>query len=451
MDDSEVVAEQAAELVERVAAIDVAKASGMLCVRLPHERIEGRRTQRVWNVGATTSAILELGDHLMCQGVTRVVMEATGSYWKPWFYLLEARGLECWLVNARNVKNVPGRPKTDKIDAVWLCKLAERGMLRPSFVPPKPIRELRDLTRLRAVFIGERSRNKQRVEKVLEDAQIKLSSVASDIFGLSGRAMLEALIGGERSPQALAALARGRLISKHNALVEALTGQFDAHHAYMCRVLMETIDRLTAQVDELSERITAQLACIAPPRPGGDGSTLPDETDPSGESGLLPLVERLDEIPGVGRTAAEVILAELGPDMRIFPTANYLASWAKLTPRTIQSGGKNTSGPTGHGNPWLKGMIGEAAMAAARTDTFLGARYRRLVKRRGHKKAIVAVARSMLVIIWHLIDDPTARFEDLGPGHHQRSVNPVRRTRDLVRQLEALGHTVTLAPVEPAT
>lgn len=447
MDEAEAV-DQTAELVERVAAIDVAKASGMLCLRLPHERIEGRRTQRVWNVGATTNAILELGDHLLCQGVTRVVMEATGSYWKPWFYLLEARGLECWLVNARDVKNVPGRPKTDKLDAVWLCKLAERGMLRPSFVPPKPIRELRDLTRLRSVFIGERSRNRQRIEKVLEDAQIKLSSVATNLFGVSGRAMLEALIDGERSPQALAGLARGRLVSKHDALVEALTGQFDEHHAYLCRLLLDTIDRITVQVDELSQRITAQLAGIRLPEADGGAGRPRGAPGGTGEADLLSLVERLDEIPGIGRTAAEVIVAELGPDMRVFPTSGHLVSWAKLAPRTIQSGGKNTSGPTGHGNPWLKGMIGEAAMAAARTDTFLGARYRRLVKHRGHKKAIVAVARSMLVIVWHIINDPAARFEDLGPDHHQRLVNPVRKTQALVRQLQALGHQVTLAPVK---
>ncbi|WP_406357324.1 IS110 family transposase [Streptomyces sp. NBC_01635] len=427
MDESEAV-DQTAELVERVAAIDVAKASGMLCLRLPHERIEGRRTQRVWNVGATTNAILELGDHLLCQGVTRVVMEATGSYWKPWFYLLEARGLECWLVNARDVKNVPGRPKTDKLDAVWLCKLAERGMLRPSFVPPKPIRELRDLTRLRSVFIGERSRNRQRIEKVLEDAQIKLSSVATNLFDVSGRAMLEALIGGERSPQALAGLARGRLVSKRDALVEALT----------------------VQVDELSQRITAQLAGIRLPEAEGDTGRPRGAPGGTGEAGLLSLVERLDEIPGIGRTAAEVIVAELGPDMRVFPTSGHLVSWARLAPRTIQSGGKNTSGPTGHGNPWLKGMIGEAAMAAARTETFLGARYRRLVKHRGRKKALVAVARSMLVIVWHIINDPAARFEDLGPDHHQRLVNPVRKPQALVRQLQALGHQVTLTPVETA-
>lgn len=324
-------------------------------------------------------------------------------------------------------------------------------MLRPSFVPPKPIRELRDLTRLRSVFIGERSRNKQRTEKVLEDAQIKLSSVATDIFGVSGRAMLEALIDGERSPRALADLARGRLVSKHDALVEALTGQFDDHHAYLCRLLLDTIDRITVQVEELSQRITVQLAGICPPEADEGASPPRGAPGGTGGAGLLSLVERLDEIPGIGRTAAEVIVAELGPDMRVFPTSGHLVSWAKLAPRTIQSGGKNTSGPTGHGNPWLKGMIGEAAMAAARTDTFLGARYRRLVKHRGHKKAIVAVARSMLVIVWHVINDPAARFEDLGADHHQRLVNPARKTQALVRQLQALGHQVTLAPVETAT
>ncbi|MCX4579046.1 IS110 family transposase [Streptomyces sp. NBC_01571] len=342
--------EQAVELVERVAAIDIAKASGMVCVRLPHEDRPGFRTQRVFNTIATSGAILDLADHLICQGVTRVVMEATSTYWKPYFFLLESRGLECWLVNARDVKNVPGRPKTDRLDAVWLAKLAERGMLRASFVPPKPVRELRDLTRARAVMTHERTRHKQRTEKLLEDAQIKLSTVIADIFGVSGRAMLEALIAGERSPKALADLAHGTIKASHTTLAEALTGRFEEHHAFMCRMLLDTVDYLTVQIDKLTARITIRLAEL---------STTEDDEGP-GQGTLMPItdVERLDEIPGVGPSTAQVILAETGLDMTVFPTAGHLVSWAKLSPRTIQSGGKNTSGPTGKGNPWLRGALG---------------------------------------------------------------------------------------------
>jgi len=433
---------QSEELVARVAAIDIAKSSGMVCMRLPHETREGRRTQQVWNVAATTNAILELGDRLICQGVTRVVMESTSAYWKPFFFLLEARGLECWLVNARDVKNVPGRPKTDKLDAVWLAKLTERGMLRPSFVPPKPVRELRDLTRTRTVLIEERSRHKQRMEKLLEDAHIKLSTVATDIFGVSGRAMLEALIAGERDPRALASLAKGRMAPKQQALTEALTGQFNEHHGYLCRMLLDTIDYLSAQIEKLSVRITTAITEL----PGPDS----DDSGPGGSRPGPSLVERLDEIPGVGPAAAQMLLAELGTDMGVFPSPAHLASWAKLTPRTVQSGSKTSGRGTGKGNPWLKGVLGEAALAASRTDTFLGARYRRLVKRRGHKKALVAVARSILVITWHLINDPTARFTELGPEHHQRRIDPERKTHDLVRQLKALGHSVTLTPADQA-
>jgi transposase len=430
--------EQAAELVERVAAIDIAKASGMVCVRLPNEDKPGFRTQRVFNTVATSGAILDLADHLICQGVTRVVMEATSTYWKPYFFLLESRGLQCWLVNARDVKNVPGRPKTDRLDAVWLAKLAERGMLRASFVPPKPIRELRDLTRARAVLTHERTRHKQRTEKLLEDAQIKLSTVIADIFGVSGRAMLEALIAGERSPKALADLAHGTIRASHATLAESLTGRFEEHHAFMCRMLLDTIDYLTVQIDKLTARITLRLAEL---------STTEDDEGP-GQGTLIPITdtERLDEIPGIGPGTAQVILAETGLDMSVFPTAGHLVSWAKLSPRTIQSGGKNTSGPTGKGNPWLRGALGEAAISAARTDTFLGARYRRIVKRRGHMKALVAVARSILVAVWHLMSDPTARYHDLGADWHTRNLDPTRKTRDLVRQLAALGHDVTLTP-----
>lgn len=433
------------EAVARVAAIDIAKNSGVVCTRLPNETREGTRTQRVWTVAATTNAILELGDHLVCQGVELVVMEATGAYWRPFYYLLEGRGLRCWLVNARPVKNVPGRPKTDKLDSVWLAKLTERGMIRRSFVPSKPVRHLRDFTRTRTVFVHERTRHKQRVDKVLQDAQIKLSSVATDSLGVSGRAMMEALISGQRSPQALAGLAQGKLIAKHDALVEALTGQFEEHHARLLRLLLTTVDHLTAQIAALDQEIAATLSALPDPR-GGMSAPSP----PSGTSFGTDLLARLDEIPGVGPTSARVILAEIGPDMSVFPTPAHLASWAKLCPRTIQSGAKSTTGPAGKGNAWLKGALGEAASAAARTDTFLGARYRRLVKRRGHAKALVAVARSILVIVWHLIDDPQARYQELGPGWHQRHLNPQRKTRDLVRQLEHLGHHVTLAPTGAA-
>jgi transposase len=433
--------EQAEGLVARVAAIDIAKASGMICLRLPHDHIEGRRVQRVWTVAATTNAILELGDHLRCQGVTRVVMEATGSYWKPWFFLLEAQGIECWLVNARDVKNVPGRPKTDKLDSIWLCKLAERGMLRASFVPPKPIRQLRDLTRTRTVFTDERSRHKQRVEKILEDAQIKLSTVATDIFGVSGRAMMDAMIAGERDPKVLAEMARAGMRKKREALAEALTGNFEDHHTHLIALILKTVDHLTAQIEELSTAIEQALSDL--PTPHGPGS--------DGDGDAMVLIRHLDEVPGIGPNTAQVILAEVGLDMSVFPTPDHLASWAKLCPRTIQSGNKNTTGKTGKGNSWLKRALGDAAMAAAKTDTFLGARYRRLVKRKGHAKALVAVARSMLVIIWHLINDPTARYTDLGADHHQRWTDPARKTRDLVRQLEALGHQVTLATPTPGT
>lgn len=418
--------ETAEGLVERVAAIDVAKTSGMVCMRLPHPTRDGRRVQEVWNVAATTNAVLELGDRLLCQGVTRVVMEATGAYWKVFFFLLEARGLECWLVNARDVKNVPGRPKTDKLDAIWLAKLTERGMLRPSFVPPKPVRQLRDLTRTRTVLTEERTRHKQRVEKLLEDAQVKLSTVATDIFGVSGRAMMEAMIGGERDPRVLAQMAKGKMTAKKDALTQALTGQFEEHHAFLCRTLLDTIDHLTAQIDRLSARITNAIRDL----PGPD---CPDAGDDGDSSRPGPgLVKRLDDIPGVGPATAQILLAELGPDMRVFPTPDHLASWARLCPRTVQSGAKQSFGRTGKGNPWLKGALGEAAMAASRTDTFLGARYRRIVKRRGHKKALVAVARSNHFIIWHLINNPETEYQELNSDHHQRLIDPARRTRDLV-------------------
>lgn len=436
-------------ILRRVAGIDVGKASGMVCTRVPDPGRAGHRVQKVWQVPADSAAILELGRELCAAGIERVVMEATGVYWKPFFFLLEAAGLECWLVNAREVKNVPGRAKTDKLDAVWLAKLNERGMLRPSFIPPREIRELRDLTRTRKTMTEERTRHKQRIEKVLEDAQVKLATVATDIFGVSGRAMLEALCNGVRDPKVLSALARGRLLVKKTALEAAFVGVFTDHHAFLVRTELACIDHLSVQIDALTTRIEAALAACEQPRTDasdhGEPPTGPG-TGAGAGAALSTLAAKLTEIPGIGPYGAQVILAEIGPDMSVFPTPGHLASWAKLTPRTIQSGNRATHGPTGKGNPWLRGALGEAAMSAARSNTFLGARYKRLVKRRGHIKALVAIARSILTIIWHLLTNPDARYTDLGPDHYLTHTNRARKTRTLVKQLEALGHTVTLTP-----
>jgi transposase len=425
--------EQAVEQVSRVAAIDIAKASAMVCTWLPGEKNPQRRMQRTFPVRSTTDAIAELADHLVCQGVELVVMEATSDYWRPFFYLLEDRGLRCRLVNAREVKNVPGRPKTDKLDAIWLAKLAERGMLHPSFVPPAPVRQLRDLTRLRRTLIEERARYRNRIEKVLEDTCIKLSDKhdgLSDLFGISGRAILAALVAGQRDPAVLAELARGQLRKKIPFLRKALAGRFTDHHGYQVGMLLDLHDGLTARIEELTARIETAI----------DPTPPPDPNHPH----RLPLLHRLDEIPGVGRESAAEIIAETGVDMSIFPTPGHLASWTKVVPRTVQSGAKNGHGGTGKGNRWLKATLAQAALNAGRTKTFLGARYRRIIKHAPKKKAQVAVARNIIEIVWVLIDNPDARFTDLGPDWHTRHVDRARKTRQAIRDLQHLGYTVTL-------
>ncbi len=411
------------EIIERVAALDIGKAELVCCVRVPGAEGKSRRVQEVTTYPTMTRALLGMIDRLTELGVTRVVMEATSDYWKPPFYLLEAAGFETWLVNAKDVKHLPGRPKTDRLDAVWLCKLAERQMLRPSFVPPPPIRVLRDLARYRADLIGARTAEKQRVEKLLEDAQIKLSVVASDIFGVSGRQMLAALIAGQRDPQILAQYARGRLRGKLADLEEAFTGRFNDHHAFLLSKMLARVDQVDTDLTDLDARIEAELAPFAQ------------------------AAARLDEIPGVGHDTACVIVSEIGIDMSRFPTAAHLCSWARFAPGVKESAGRpKGNGTTGHGNRYLARVLGEAAVSAGRTNTFLGERYRRIARRRGKKKAIVAVGRSILVIIWHLLSDDQARFHDLGADFYDTHAGTEHAKRNHIRQLQALGYRVTLEP-----
>jgi transposase len=409
------------QIIERVAACDIGKGELVCCVRVPDEDHRGRRLQEVETYSTMTRPLLGMADRLACLGVTRVVMEATSDYWKPVFYLLEAAGFETWLVNAKDVKHLPGRPKTDKLDCIWLCKVAERQMIRPSFVPPPPFRKLRDLTRYRADLVAARTAEKNRVEKLLEDAQIKLSVVVSDIFGASGRDMLAALVAGERNPKVLAQLARHTMRKKITVLEEAFTGYFTDHHAFLLGKMLARVDAITGDIAALDTRIEQEIAPFAHQ------------------------VAQLDEVIGINLAAAHAVIAEIGLDMARFPTAGHLVSWAKYAPGVKESAGKKKGkNSTGHGNSYLARILGNAAAAAGRTDTFLGERYRRIARRRGAKKANVAIGRSILVIIWHLLSDPDARFHDLGSGFYATRIDPERRRRNHVRQLEALGYTVIL-------
>lgn len=409
-------------LVERVAALDIGKAEVVCCVRVPAAK--GRRAQQVRTFPTMTRDLLALGDWLVAQGVTLVVMEATSDYWRPPFYLLEDRVERTWLVNAADVKHLPGRPKTDTLDAIWLCKLAERGMLRASFVPPPAIRDLRDLTRYRTKLATDAASEKNRVEKLLEGSLIKISVVASDIFGVSGRAMLTALIGGERDPHTLADLARGRLRAKTPALIDALTGRFTEHHAWLLTKMLARIDQINADIADLDTRIEEHVAPFAP------------------------AVATLDDIPGISPVTAAAILAEIGTDMTRFPTAGHLTSWAGLTPVVKESAGRRRGkARTRRGDTYLARALGQAVNGLRRGNSFLAHRYRRLARRIGKLRAIVAVSRSLLTIIWHLLTDPTLTYRDLGPDYYDRHIDTARRTRQHIRDLQALGYRVTLEPV----
>jgi transposase len=405
------------QVFERVCGLDVHKATIAVCVRVPDGK--GKRVQYVQTFGATTAELLALRDWLEAHGVTHVAMESTGVYWKPVYYLLEER-VTCLLVNATHVKKVPGR-KTDVQDCAWLAQLLEHGLLRGSFVPPAPIRELRDLTRYRKSLIQERAREANRVHKLLEDAGIKLATVARDVLGTSGRAMLEALVQGTSDPAVLAELARGRMRAKLPALRQALAGHFRPHHAFLAIQILAHLDHLEGTVATLSERIAAVLAPFAD------------------------AVQRLDTIPGVNQRTAEVLIAEIGVDMSRFPSDRHLASWAGLCPGNDESAGKRRTGKTRKGNIWLRGALVEAALGATRTkNSAVAARYRRVLRRRGHKKAIVAVAHSLLVAAYHVLAHQTT-YRELGADYYDRR-HTERLTRRAVQTLEQQGYRVTLEP-----
>ena len=405
-------------IVERPAALDVHKAQVTACVRVPAEG--GGREQHVAEFQTTVRGLLTLRDWLAAHGVTQVTMEATGVFWKPVWAVLED-DFELLLVNARHVKQVPGR-KTDVSDAAWLCQLAEAGLLRASFVPPKPIRALRNLTRYRKTQIQERAREANRLHKALEDTGLKLDCVASDILGASGRAMLAALIEGTTDPEVLADLAKGRMRSKLPALREALEGRFDHLHAVWIGAILAHVDFLDAQIDSLSEAIEEQIAPFAK------------------------AVELLSTIPGVQRRTAEVIVSEIGTDMAVFPTPSQLASWSGQCPGNDQSAGRRRSGKTRNGSKWLDWALEEAALAAVNAkDVYLAAQYRRLRPRRGHKKALGAVKHSIICACWHMLQTGEL-YADLGGDYFERR-DPESTTRRLIAQLEALGHAVTLQEV----
>ncbi len=409
-------------IVERCAGLDVHQATVTACVRLPGP--VGERAQVVHTFGTTTPDLLALRDWLAAHQVTAVAMESTGVYWKPVYYLLEGAVPQVLLVNATHLAKVPGR-KTDVTDAAWIAQLLECGLVRGSFVPPPAIRELRDLTRYRKTLIQDRTREVNRLHKVLEDAGLKLASVATDVLGASGRAMLTALVAGTTDPAVLADLARGRLRAKLPALRQALTGRFRDHHAFLLTQLLAHLDYLDEALARLSAAIEAHLAPFAE------------------------AAARLQTLPGVKQRTVEAVLAEIGVDMGRFPTAGHLASWAGLCPGNNETAGKRRRGRVRKGDRWLKAALVEASLAAIRTrGSRLGALYRRVCRRAGHNVAVVAVAHAILEIVWHLLTHGTT-YRELGADYLDRR-NAERVAYRHVRSLEQLGYRVTLEPVSTA-
>jgi len=411
-------------VVERCAGIDVHQAQLRVCVRVPGERRgrNGGRVEEFATFGTTTPDLLELSEWLSQRGVTHVAMEGTGVYWKPVYYVLEA-SFDMWLVNAQHVKNVPGR-KTDTTDAAWLCRLLEHGLLRKSFVPPPEIRELRDLTRYRKSLIRERAAEVNRLHKVLEDAGVKLATVATDIMGVSGRAMLAALVDGTTDPETLAQLAKTRLRSRLPELRKALDAKFREHHGFLVSQILAHVDYLDEAIGQVDERITGAL-------------------EPS-QAAMTVLLS----IPGVQRRTAEVVIAEIGIDMSRFPTSRHLASWAGLCPGNNESAGKRKHGRTTKGSPWLRTALVESALGATRKNGYLQSKYRRVRSRRGHQRAVIAVAHAQLEII-HTLLSSGELYTDLGSDYFERQQQEMI-TKRAIRQLEKLGHQVILNPLASA-
>lgn len=404
------------QIYDRVAGLDVHRDNVVACFRRLGPR--GGVVFEKDRFATTTAGLRVLEAWLAERQVELVAMEATGVYWKPVVYALESK-FTVWLCNARNVKKVPGR-KTDMSDAEWLTDVAAHGMIRPSFVPPPPIRELRELTRYRKTQIDARAAEVQRMEKVLQDAGIKLTSVASKVLTQSGRAMVEALIAGERDGAKLAELAKGKMRPKMAALAEALTGHFGAHHAVACRRILAHLDFLDASIGALTEQIDARTAAFEPVY-----------------ASLLP-------VPGFDRLTIDVIVAETGTDMTRFPSAGDLASWVGVCPGSHESAGKRRRVATTAGNQWLRRALVESARAAARTKrSYFGAQYRQIARRRGPNKAAVAVAHSLIELVWHLLSTGEV-YKDLGEDYFTSRQDPERRARRLVAQLEDLGFKVTL-------
>jgi transposase len=409
---------------DRVCGIDIGKAGLAATIRVPSDRNPSRRMQETRACGTTKREVLALADWLRSWQVPAVVMEATGDYWKPVFYRLEAEGFECVLADARQVKNLPGRPKRDTSDSQWLAQNFERGAVRSCFVATPEFRVIRLHTRYRRDLIQERTREKQRVEKLLESAAIKLSGVLADLHGVSGRDIMGHLIVGERDPRVLAQLARRRARAKIPRLEEALDGSefFTARHAALLEAMLGRIDAQDAGIARLSAVIEELLA--------------PWEEQ----------LQQAESMPGWRRRAAEDVLAETGPDMGRFPTAAHLVSWAGRAPLDHQSGQRKGRGKRKKGNRYIGAATGETSVAAGRTQTREGARYRRLARRIGKDKAQVAVSNTQLRVYHSLLSTPGARYQDLGPGYYEKQAQARRKTRYHLAELGALGYDVILTP-----